>query len=195
MGLYVADELMSNGDEFSIYLQDSFRFVEHNFFGEAYGYWAVSLSKGLGKMNRIVMWTDSINSMFHFHNDDGPHIESMMYYYVQRSENGENVVLYRDGEGSALRIYDAYFHDSTGMLISDYHSKSGNSGGIAIPEKTKSISINGYDLYCSSGLCKNYCADSGNVVFASMHNSKDLFRCWIENNNTLLYVIKTMTII
>lgn len=175
-GEYVSNKIFPDGRPFSISLRDDGRFVEHNYWGEMYGYWTLSRANKWRKMDMLRMRTDSVKSSICFHNDDGESLESTMYFYNKNTHGKGNTVSLKDRGGHLMPIYDAYFYDSSGGIIQEYHRSDKEYESVEIPNNTYQFNIYGINPNSSNGICKNYCKDSGDVVFVLLPNYNDLFR-------------------
>ena len=183
-GEYLSTMTMSNGNTFSITLNKDKSFLEHNYWGDVYGRWALSLSLDLIKEKGLSMWTDSIHSYFYFHNDDSKSIETALYYYhIERKR--KNVVRLRDRDGSYLAIVAAYIYDTAGVKILEYHMDRIIIDSIEIPPNAKEITILGPYMVNGHCVCKNYCKDSGDVVFVMMPNMDDFSRTRIVSHEKI----------
>lgn len=185
-GKYVSSMTMPDSNAISIVLNGDKSFLEHNYWGNVYGRWAISLSRDLIKEKGLVMWTDSVHSKYYFHNDDSKTIETAMYYY--NAERGKrNVVRLRDRDGSYLSIVAAYVYDTNGEKTFEYHMNGRTIDSIEIPPSTKEITILGPYMVNGHCVCKNYCQDSGGVVFVMMPNVDDFCRIRITSHKKIIF--------
>lgn len=185
-GEYMSSVTLPNDKAYSIILNEEKKFLEHNYWGDVYGRWAISLSLNLIKEKRLVMWTDSVHSDYYFHNDDSKSIETAMYYYDSVRKK-KNVVRLRDRDGSCLPIVAAYVYGTNGEKIFEYHMDREIIDSIEIPPNTKEITILGPYTVNGHCVCKNYCKDSGDVIFVMMPNVDDFCRIRMASPKKIIF--------
>ena len=168
-GTYKASVAMSNNDTFSITLNEDRSFHEHNYWGDMYGCWGIAQSSDFIRKICLSLWTESISSCYHFHNDDGIPIEAAVYYY-SGERNERNVVRVRDRDGDSVPIISAYFYDRYGNEICEYHRDKVNTYAIEIPPSTIKMQVYFPWMIDGGCVCKNYCKDSGDVIFVLVPN-------------------------
>ncbi len=183
-GTYKSSVSMSNNDTFSITLNEDRSFHEHNYWGDMYGRWGISQSGDFIKKICLMLWTDSICSYYYFHNDDGIPIETAVYYYGGE-RNERNVVRVRDRDGDSLSILNAYFYNQKGENISVFQTEKVGTYTVEIPSNTSKLTVFTPYMMYSHCVCKNYCKDSGDVIFVLVPNVEGLVRTRIRYRNTI----------